>query len=111
MNDLAALFTATGVGSVLTALVAGLFGWRVRSANVAQIAAEMSRQVAADVRADNERLEARFEACQASVDSLRDRVGELSDALHRAIVRLDEYGHDTASMKAVLYGRTNGHSR
>lgn len=110
MDQLAELLTASGAGSVLTVLVTGVFGRRTRAANIAELAAEMSRQVAADVRADNEKLERKFEACQASVDNLRDRVGELSDTLRRAIVRLEEYGHDTAGMKAVLYGHTNGHS-
>lgn len=110
MNDLSALLTASGAGSAVTVLIAGLFGRRLRSANIAQIAAEMSRQVAADLREDNAKLEAKVDSMQLSVDGLRTRVGELTDALRMAIGALDSHGHDTTSMRAILYGRTNGHS-
>ncbi|WP_280201397.1 hypothetical protein [Nocardia cyriacigeorgica] len=104
MNEIASLLAATGVGSVVTALVAGLFGWRLRSANYAQIVSEMSRQVAADLREDNEILGQR-------VDRLESRVSELTAALWTAITRLDEHGHDTDPLRAVLHGRTNGTAR
>lgn len=110
MTDIASLLTATGAGSVVTALIAGLFGWRLRSANYAQIVSEMSRQVAADLREDNEKLEAKVDGLERSVDTLRLRVVDLTEALRGAITRLDEYGHDTDPLRAVLNGR-NGRAR
>jgi len=108
VNDIASLLTATGVGSALTALVAGIFGWRLRSANYAQIVSDMSRQVAEDLRKDNRELEQKVDTLQGSVETLRLRVIELTEALRGAIHRLDEYGHDTDPLRAVLQGRING---
>ena len=76
----------------------------------AQIVSEMSRQVAADLREDNEKLEQKVDGLERSVDTLRLRVVELTDALRGAISRLDEYGHDTDPLRAVLNGR-NGAGR
>lgn len=98
MNDIAGLLTSMGVGSAVTALIAGLFGWRLRGANYAQIVSEMSRQVAADLREDNEKLELR-------VGRLESRVTDLTTALWTAIVRLDATGQDTDPLRAVLNGR------
>ncbi|MBF6368436.1 hypothetical protein IU469_22320 [Nocardia puris] len=104
MNDIASLLAATGVGSVVTALVAGLFGWRLRSANYAQIVSDMAREVAEDLREDNAKLEHR-------VERLEHRVLDLTEALREAIHRLDDVGHDTDPLRAVLHGRTNGTGR
>lgn len=104
MNDLASFLAATGVGSVVTALVAGLFGWRLRSANYAQIVSDMAREVADDLREDNEILGQR-------VDRLESRVGELTEALWIAITRLDAHGQDTDPLRAVLHGRATGGGR
>ncbi|MEV4155401.1 hypothetical protein AB0J48_20460 [Nocardia salmonicida] len=98
MTDIAGLLTSMGVGSVLTALIAGLFGWRLRSANYAQIVSAMAREVAEDLREDNEKLDRR-------VGNLESRVAELTTALWEAILRLDAAGHNTDPLRAVLQGR------
>ncbi len=105
MSDIASLLTAGGLGSVLAGVVAGIFGWRIRSADYARIVTEMSRTIAADLRADNRELEAKVDTLQGSVDVLRARVIDLTEGLRAAIVRLDDAGYDTSVLRAVLHGR------
>lgn len=101
MIDLASLFVGGGVCSVIVALIGVVAHRKLNSANYADILARMAREIADDLRADNQRLEDR-------VTRLERRIGELTETLRQAIQRLDEYGHDTDPLRAVLHGRING---
>jgi ABC-type transporter Mla subunit MlaD len=103
------------VGSgVLSAGIATLGGmWasrrpprKLQDAELAQIAAKMSHDVAEDVRKENQQLETKVDTLQKSVDTLRDRVGELTTALWSAIGRLDSHGADADDLRQIL---RNGH--
>ncbi|WP_328439092.1 hypothetical protein [Nocardia puris] len=104
MTDLATIFVGGGAASVVVAVIGWLAARRLNSANYADIAARMAREIADDLREDNAALRNDVETLQRSVDNLRERVGELSDTLRIAITRLDEYGHDTEHLRAVLRG-------
>lgn len=118
LNEVVIALVAGGAGAPLAALVGWAVSRRQRDANYAQIVSDMSRQVAADLREDNEKLEAKFdrvseraEQLEVSVAALRDRVVELSEAVRIAVVRLTAHGAPADDLTAVLHGRTNGAGR
>ncbi|WP_280393249.1 hypothetical protein [Nocardia wallacei] len=112
MNDLAAVLTSGGVASAVTALIAGFFGWRVKSADYAKIVSEISRQVAEDLRKDNaqlktetQQLKTEIHELDVTVDRLRSRVVVLIGLINQAIPIVEAAGVDvTEYRRAVRQG-------
>lgn len=105
MTDLASLLVGGGIASVIVALIGAIVNRRLNSANYAEVVSRISVELAEQVDKQNEKLESKVDSLELSVDGLKDRVGELTDALRMAISRLDALGHDTDPLRAVLNGR------
>lgn len=102
MNQVAIAFTSGGASAAITGLVAGFFGWRLRSANYATIVSEISRKVADDVRADNIGLKAEVRELDGKVDRLRDRVIVLIGLINRALPILEAAGEDVTEYREAV---------
>lgn len=121
-SDLVTLLVGSGVVSTvigtigaIVGAVLGRRGKRLESADYAEIAARvstsgatMSKEIADDLREDNEKLDKKVDRLESSVERLSIRVAELTDAVWKAIHRLEPHGEDTTDLRAIVAGRTNG---
>lgn len=103
MTDWAGLLTTVGGGGgVLTGLLGGVYGYRNRQANYAQASANISRDVAGDLRAENAELKGDIQEVDKKVDQLRADIIDLKQVLLFAILRLERHGEDTTDIRAAL---------
>lgn len=121
-SDLVTLLVGSGVVSTvigtigaIVGAVLGRRGKRLESADYAEIAARvstsgatMSKEIADDLREDNEKLDKKVDRLESSVERLSNRVAELTDAVWVAIRRLEPHGEDTTDLRAIVTGRVNG---
>lgn len=108
MSELVTTLVGSGVVSAAIGSLGAVWAARkprkLQDADLAAIAAKMATDVADDVREDNRVLEKKVDTLQLSVDTLRDRVQLLTDALWTAIRRLDSHGADSTDLRKVVNG-------
>ncbi|WP_280329581.1 hypothetical protein [Nocardia wallacei] len=107
--------TVIGTIGAIVGAVLGRRGKRLESADYAEIAARvstsgatMSQAIADDLREDNQQLNEKVDRLQSSVEGLRERIAELTDAIWKAVHRIESHGHDATDLRAVITGRVNG---